>query len=59
MKKLEKFFALMLFTLVPALALFGAMLLVGAHWIMATIVGLGMFGFGLDVLLRSKEDKEK
>lgn len=49
-----KFFALMLFTLVPALALFALMLMFGVHWAFAAIIGLGYFGFGLDVCVRGR-----
>ena len=54
MNKIVKFFALMLFTLVPALALFALMLMFGVHWVFASIIGLGYFGFGLDVCLFGK-----
>ena len=49
-----KFFALVLFAGVPALALFILLLALGTHWVMAFIVGVGVLGFGLDVCIRGK-----
>lgn len=51
---MERFFALMLFTLVPALALFLVLYALTSSFVLALLCGFGLFGLGLDVCLRGK-----
>lgn len=55
MKALQKFAALMLLTLTPALIAFLVILILTTSWVMALIIAAGVFWLGLDVCLRGRQ----